>query len=113
MIDIKTVISHAQTIAKSRHEDIKDVPGVCSIPGAAPDDVEMIVGETLNKAMQGRVNDIYANLSKRWIIVEDMQAAIAFLDKAEKAENNRQTFAASDYRAAANRKLAEAVSWLF
>ncbi len=113
MNNIQNVISQARTIAQSRHEDIEDLPGLCALPGAGNEAVEMIVGETLKKALSGQINDIHANLARRWNIVEDMQAAIAFLEKAEKAENSRQTFAASDYRAAASRKLAEAASWLF
>lgn len=48
-----------------------------------------------------------------WQVMSEAQSARAFLDKAEHAETHQSPIQAREYRAAANRKLIEAASWLF
>jgi len=102
-LNIQALIDTAATIAAHKHEEGL-APKFCISQFADPDSVEKII----NSALQGHG----LRGPHMWAVILDTQEAARLLDLADRASTRREALAEQDYRAAANRKLAEAVSWL-
>lgn len=108
MTDLHSTLTLARTIADSRREDHQG-PEHVLFPVGTPDSVVKVA---LQNCLKGSYIEFH-NTPAVWAATVDAQKAAELLDRAEKAELVRDMFQAADYRAAAERKLAEAASWLF
>lgn len=103
-------INTARTIATHAREELgrADSPFWDGSHPLPPSHIENALQFLLDGSMYNTVNTPAV-----WAATVDAQLAADLLTKAEHAEQARECFQAESYRLAANRKLAEAVSWLY
>lgn len=117
MLDRNSLFSAAATLATHKSEE--NTPTMGLLKGFKAGDlvfgratIESVLTGALEQALKGTLE---INSAASWACVQDAQRAADLLDRANRLEAGAvpSPIQASEYRAAANRKLIEAASWLF